>query len=154
MILTADQIKKAVSDKEIIIDPFNEGNLKSASYSFTLGNKFKKLKKVDFIDSKVKEQEFGEFEINEDGYLLRPGEFIICHTTETLKLGKNIACFLTMRGAKAQMGLDVLSGEIYCEPGSEGGWNGKLMLETTNKGPYPIKLFPGITIIKAIFMKV
>lgn len=154
MILTAEQIKKAVTDGDIRIEPFTEEHLKPASYSFTLGNKYKKLKKVEFVDSKVKQQEFEEFELGEDGYLLQPGEFIICHTAETLKLGKSIACFLTMRGAKAQMGLDALGGEIFCEPGSEGGWDGKLMLETVNRGPYPIKLFPGITIIKAIFMKV
>ena len=52
------------------------------------------------------------------------------------------------------MGLDALNGEIFCEPGSEGGWDGKLMLETTNKGPYPVKLFPGITIVKAVFIRV
>lgn len=153
MILNAEQIKKSVADGEIVIDLFNEENVKPASYSFTLGNKFKKLKKVEFINSKVKEQEFEEFELSKDGYLLQPGEFIICHTAETLKLGKNVACFLAMRGAKAQMGLDALNGEIFCEPGSEGGWNGKLMLETINKGPYPVKLFPGITIVKAIFVK-
>ncbi|OGZ69224.1 MAG: hypothetical protein A3D44_00865 [Candidatus Staskawiczbacteria bacterium RIFCSPHIGHO2_02_FULL_42_22] len=154
MILTNEEIKEAIVNGEMAIDPFDEENLKPASYSFTLGNKFKKLKKVEFLDSRIKEQEFEEFELNEDGYFLQPGEFIICHTAETLKLGKNIACFLTMRGAKAQMGIDALSGEIFCEPGSGGGWDGKLMLETTNKGPLPVKLFPGITIIKAVFMKV
>ncbi len=151
--LTAQEIKKAVANGEIIVDPFDEANLKPASYSFTLGNKFKKLKKKEFLDSKVKEQEFEEFELGEDGYLLQPGEFIICHTAETLKLAKNIACFLAMRGAKGQMGLDALGGEIFCEPGSEGGWDGKLMLEMTNKGPYPIKLFSGVTIVKAIFFR-
>lgn len=153
MILNSEEIQKAVANREIIIEPFDEEFLKPASYSFTLGSRFKRLKKVEFIDSKVKEPEFEEFELSEDGYLLQPGEFIICHTAETLKLGKNITCFLTMRGAKAQMGLDALGGEIFCEPSSEGGWNGKLMLETINKASYPIKLFPGITIIKAIFTK-
>lgn len=154
MILSTEQIKELVANGEIIIKPFDEKNLKAASYSFTLGNKFRKLKIKDFLDSTIKEQEFEEFEMGDGGYLLKPGEFIICHTAETLKLGKNTACFLTMRGAKAQMGLDALNGEIYCEPESEGGWEGKLMLEMVNKGPMPIKLIPGVTIVKAIFINI
>ena len=53
----------------------------------------------------------------------------------------------------AQAGLDALQCEIFCEPGSEGGWNGKLMLETSNRGPYPVKIFPGIKIIKGTFIQ-
>ena len=153
MILSAEQIKEAVGRKDIQINPFDEAMLKSGSYTFTLGNKFRKLRQQKFIDSRNKQTEFEEFEIGEEGYLLSPGEFIICHTAETLKLPKDICCFLTMRGAKAQIGIDALQGEIFCEPGSEGGWGGKLMLETSNRGPYPIKLYSGIPIIKAIFIK-
>lgn len=154
MLLTSEEIKRAVELREIIINPFNEGLLKASSYSFTLGNSFKKLKPIEFIDSRVKEQQFEIYEIGNDGYLLQPGEFIICHTNEQFMLSKNIACFLSMRGARAQTGLDALQCEIFCEPGSEGGWDGKLMLETSNKGPYPIKLFPDIIIIKGVFFKI
>jgi len=145
-----------MTDGEIEIKPFNLEMFKPGSYSFTLGNKFKKLKSdsvpIHVIDSRNKKQKFEEYEIASEGYELQPGEFIICQTAETLHLGPNIGCFLTMRGAKAQMGLDFLQSEIFCEPGSSGGWDGKLMLETTNRGPYPIRLFPGISVIKAIFV--
>ena len=47
-----------------------------------------------------------------------------------------------------------LIGSIFCEPGSEGRWNGRLMLETTNGSPYPVKLFPGVLIVKGIFIKI
>lgn len=153
MILNKEKIKEAVKSKEIIIDPFDDDLLKSASYTFLLGNKMRKLKPVEFIDSRTKIQEFEEFEMGKDGYLLKPGEFIICHTKERLKLSDTIACFLSMKGSPAQIGLDALTCEMFCEPGSEGGWEGKLMLETTNNGPYPIKLFLGIKIIKGIFVQ-
>jgi dCTP deaminase len=154
MILSAQEIKDGISAGLIEIGTFDEKMLKKGSYTFTLGNKFRKLKKVDVIDSRNKENEFEEFEIGKDGHLLQPGEFIICHTSETLRLSDNICCFLTMRGARAQAGIDALQCEIFCEPGSEGGWGGKLMLETSNRGPYPIKLFSGIPIIKAVFVGV
>jgi len=153
MILKKEEIIESVKEGKITISPFDENLLKNASYTFALGNKFKKLKSKEFIDSRIKTQDFEEFEITSEGYLIQPGEFIICHTEETLKLGNDVACFLSMKGAIAQAGLDALQCEIFCEPGSEGGWNGKLMLETSNRGPYPIKIFPGIKIIKGIFIK-
>lgn len=154
MILSAEQIKESVKNSEIVISPFDENFLKKGSYTFTLGNKFKKLRPIEFVDSRSKENQFDEFEIGGDGYLLQPGEFIICHTKETLKLSNVMCCFLTMRGARAQVGIDALQCEIFCEPGSEGGWDGKLMLETSNRGPYPVKLFADIPIIKAIFQRI
>jgi deoxycytidine triphosphate deaminase len=153
MFLSAEKITEAVKKGEITISPFDEKMLKKGSYTFTLGNTFRKLKQVEFIDSRSKELEFDEFTMGEEGYLLRSGEFIICHTAETLRLSDSIACILTMRGAAAQKGIDALQCEIYCEPGSEGGWDGKLMLETGNRGPCSVKLFAGIPIIKAVFVR-
>jgi|SRR3989344_228348 len=152
MILKKEEIKKAVQSGEITIDPFDKNMLKAGSYTFTLGNKFRKLKSKEFIDLRKDVQDFEEFEISEDGYMIQPGEFIICHTKEKLKLADTITCFLSMRGAVAQTGLDALHCEIFCEPG--GGWGGKLMLETTNRGPNPIKLFLGVKIIKGVFIKI
>ena len=51
MILSREKIIKAIQSKEIIIDPFDESSFKNASYTFTLGGKFRKLKPVEFIDS-------------------------------------------------------------------------------------------------------
>lgn len=158
MILSSSEIKKSLAAGEIAITPFDETLLKAASYTFTLGKGLRKLRlppaAVGFIDTRLDKQEFDEIEIGQDGYLLRPGEFVICHTEETFKLGNSVACFLSMRGARAQAGLDALQCEIFCEPGSEGGWKGRLMLEISNRGPYPVKLFPGTKIVKGIFIKV
>jgi len=154
MLLSGEQIKRTVDSGEILITPFDESFLKGASYAFTLGGKLKKLKQTKYIDTRNKNHDFEEFEIGEDGYLLQPGEFVICHTKEKLRLGPNIACFLSMKGSQAQAGLDALQCEIFCEPGSEGGWDGKLMLETSNRGPYPVKLFPGVKIVKGIFVRI
>lgn len=153
MILSAKEIRRSVEAGEICIHPFDEKFLKAASYSFTLGAKMRTLTASE-INSNDKKITFDEHDIPEGGYLLKPGEFIICHTAETVSLGEKVACFLSMRGIKAQMGLDALQCEIFCEPGSEGGWDGKLMLETSNRGPSPVRIFPGITIVKAIFIRV
>ncbi|MEK7124571.1 MAG: hypothetical protein AAB877_02725 [Patescibacteria group bacterium] len=138
---------------EITINPFDEKLLKAASYTFSLGKGFRKLRSTDVIDTQEKHSDFEEFEMDPEGYLLKPGEFIICHTQEILRLPDTIGCFLTMRGYLAQIGIDALQCEIFCEPGSHGGWDGKLMLETSNRGSYPVRLVPGIKVVKAIFLR-
>jgi deoxycytidine triphosphate deaminase len=157
MILSRDQIKKYIEAGEILISPFNEDLLKAASYTFTLGNKLKRLKAKEFIDSRQDGQEFEEVGIGPDGYLLQPGEFVVCQTAENFKLGRTVACLLSVRGSRAEMGLDFLQSELFCEPEPDSHKSpegGKLMLRTTNRGPYPVKLFPGIKTVKGIFFEV
>jgi len=151
--LSAQEIKRLVTSGELIISPFDEKLLKPASYTFSLGKGLKRPRSTGIIDAKEKHSDFEEFKMSLDGYVLKPGEFIICHTQEVLRLPDTIGCFLTMRGYLAQVGIDALQCEIFCEPGSQGGWDGKLMLETHNRGPYPVKLVPGIKTVKAIFIK-
>jgi deoxycytidine triphosphate deaminase len=153
MILRAEEIKKAINEGGIQINPFDENQLKNASYTFTLGSQYEKIKKVDFVDSR-EESEFEYFDIGEEGLILRSGDFAVLQTNESLKLSNNFACFLSMRGKRSQQGLDALSSAIFCEPGSEGGFGGPLSLEVVYHGEYPIKLFSGIKIVKAVFFKV
>lgn len=75
-------------------------------------------------------------------------------TKEIFKRNDSIACILSMRGSRAQAGLDALQSEFFCEPGSEGGWDERLTLVTSNRAPYPVKLFPGIKIVKGVFFRV
>lgn len=153
MVLSQEQIMAAILTGDIRIYPFDINLLKKASYTFTIGGKLRKLKANGHIDSRAAMHEFDEFEIGQSGYILQPHEFVICHTRETLQLSDQVCCFLTMRGARAQIGIDSLQGEIFCEPGSTGGWNGQLMLETTNNGPHPVRLFTGVAIVKAVFFR-
>jgi deoxycytidine triphosphate deaminase len=150
-ILSATEIRQAISDGEIVIDPFNELNLKPASYVFTLGDRYRRHSR-ETIDTRVKPSQFREFKLGQGGTTFGRGDFIIGHTQEILRLNKNMACFLSMRGACAQMGIDALRGEIFCEPGSEGGWEGKLMLEMMFSSL--IGLHPQIPIVKGIFFRV
>ena len=152
-ILSASEIKKAVADGEIVIDPFDETNLKPASYTFTLGECVRTVEPVRsvVIDSRA-EPKFREFKIEEDGHVFGPSAFAVFQTKEKLQLGENIACFLSMRGKCVQIGIDALRSEIFCEPGSKGGWDGRLMLETSFGAL--VRLFPGIPIVKAVFFRV
>ena len=149
MFLSGNQIKKAITNGDFIMSPFEPKNLNGASYTFTLGNKAKKLKKEMAIDARD-EPEFEEFAIDEGGYEIKPGEFAVFYTREKINLKGKYVCLLSTRATIAQMGLDVTQGSFLCEPDTDNPF----ALEITNKGPLPIRLYPGLKIVKGLFGQV
>ena len=138
MFLSSEQIKKAVKQSRLGIQPFSEKNLKPVSYTFTLGDILKNPNTGR------------EIRIPEKGYKLPPGEFIIGQTTEHVKLYGNYICFLSTRSSLAQQGIDVLQSSTVAEPDTDG----HLTVEITNHGPKKIILNRGMRIVKGIFSQV
>ncbi|MDO8590194.1 MAG: hypothetical protein Q7R69_02885 [bacterium] len=150
MVISEDKIRRAIEEKEISIQPFNGSLLKDVSYTFTLSNKFC-LPKVttEFIDARDS-IEFEEKVMPDEGYLLRPGEFIVCYTKEKVTLNNKFVCLISTRASLAQMGLNVTQGSFLT--GSD--TDNIFALETSNNGNLPIKLFPGMKIAKGVFLRV
>lgn len=86
--------------------------------------------------------------MDEQGYILAPGEFILAHTVELFNLPDNIACEFKLKSSAARIGLGhLLAG--HCDP----GWNGSVLtLELHNVSRYhSIHLHPGDKIGQMIF---
>ena len=86
--------------------------------------------------------------MDEQGYILAPGEFILAHTVELFNLPNNIACEFKLKSSAARIGLGhLLAG--HCDP----GWNGSVLtLELHNVSRYHIiHLHPGDKIGQMIF---
>lgn len=149
MVFSAKQLLILISKREIMIHPFINDNLTKAGYFFTLSNKVKIPIHTDCIDSREVLQ-FSEWEISEEGYELKPGKFALFLTNETISLNEKYVCFLSTRSTIAQMGLNVSQSSIFVEPNT----NNKFILEISNNGVLPVKLFAGIKIIKGIFMSI
>lgn len=146
MIISRNAIKEAVEKGDLVINPFNEENLKGASCSLTLSAKLLIPKKVSLLhisDSMERREIF----MDNDGFILNPGEFILGYTEEHLILNNKYACFLSVHGSCAQAGLNILLGSHFAEPDT----NNPQMLEIYNVGNSPIKLQKGMKIVKAIF---
>ena len=149
MILSRQKILDAVENNQIGIVPFVKENLKEASYTFTLGNKLKKLRASKELDSRT-DPNFDEVELSSEGYLLMPQEHILGATAESLSLKGRYACMLSTRATIAQMGLDVSQSSFYCEPDTDS----VITLEISNSSGIPIRLYLGIKIVKGIFTPV
>ncbi|MBI4121795.1 MAG: hypothetical protein HY461_00530 [Parcubacteria group bacterium] len=138
MFLSGRQIKAAVESGELIISPFSDGNLKPASYNFTLDNVLKNPVSGEAIS------------ISSDGYKLAPGAFILGRTKESVNLNNKFLCILGTRSSLAQQGIDVLQSSSIAEPDT----NGQLTLEITNRSSQPVMLVASERVVKAIFSRV
>ena len=148
MVLSDKDIKEYQTLGKIKITHFNEENLRSGSYSLTLGNTIYKLKQVTIIDVRDVKQEYDEFKLTDEGYVIQPGEFLLSKSKEHITLSDDIVGLLSTRGSRAQIGLNVLFSSLLLEPGT----NNHIALEILNASSIPIRIYPGIPMVKTIFL--
>lgn len=127
MILTGGQILQAHRNGDILVDPFDEGQLQPASYDLRVGAKAITVGADRLVD------------IDKSGYLsLRPGEFALITTREVLRLGPQYVARFGLRSKHARKGLIVTSG-----PQVDPGFHGPLHAGVTNLTARPIPLAYG-----------
>ena len=157
MILTRNEILKAVQTGDIVIDPFEESALDAASYDMTLYHQIRVfiegLNEIDLIEMA---QDAGTL-LNitriidvpaESYYLLKPGELVLGMTLEKLTLPPNIAGSLEGRSRFARMGLMVHVTASFLQPGIN---NTRQVFEIFNASRNAIKLRSGVRIAQVIF---
>ena len=149
MILSDSDIKKFLSSGDIKIDPLDQTMIKGGSYTFTLNNVLFIPKKQKVIDTKDTKVELDKIEIGETGFIINPGDFLLGQTKEKLSISQRLACILDARTTLARIGLNALQGSTFVEPGQAESHE---TLEITNIGKSPIKIYPGMKIVKGIFL--
>lgn len=89
--------------------------------------------------------------LDESGYRLRPGQFVLAHTMETFNLPNDICAEFKLKSSGARIGLENALA-TWCDP----GWHGsKLTLELTNLlNCHDILLRPGDRIGQMVFHRV
>ena len=82
MILTGEQIKYEVNNGKILLEPFNKNQLSTNSYDLRLSNKLVKTKTKIIDPFELVDTE--EVIINENGYELNTGEFVLGASLEII----------------------------------------------------------------------
>lgn len=149
MILSAQQIKQAVQEGNLGIDPFNEANIKGASFTFTLDTTIRCLEEGQVLRADTKPK-YIEHLIPDEGYVLEPDQFVLGFTKEKLTLNEKYGCLLSARGSCAQIGLSILLGSHFAEPDTDC----KQTLEIVNVSKSRILLFRDMAIVKGVFMPI
>lgn len=149
-ILSSVDIKKAMKNREIIIDPLPpEECFGPGSVDVALSNVFyvpkKKLPKMLDASKDSFEQMYDKIEADE--ITLKPGDCILAVTEERLILAPNICGWIQGRSRFARMGLTAHVASSFIQPGSQN----RQVLEIANLSKIPIKLSKGLRLCQIIF---
>lgn len=140
MILSDKTIMGLIAQKKIKIDPpCNPKDVRPVGIRLHLGKELLIPIGDQRIDLESKEEiKFDRISILKDGFVLKPGQFILGSTLERLQVPKDIVCHIEGRSTIARLGL-----AIHCTDGViDGNFEEArtVMLEMKNLGPFEIIL--------------
>ncbi len=124
MILTDRQIREAVENGDIKIEPFDDRQVQAATYDLRVGDQGATTSTKRRVD------------IKKDGFVqLAPGDFAVVVVFEKIELGAQYAARFGLRSKYARKGLIATTG-----PQIDPGYRGRLIIGLTNLTPKPVSL--------------
>ena len=124
MILSDHQITEYYKKGEILVDPFDEGQIQPASYDLRVGAQAVTTSSDGVIDLAAKKY-----------VVLKPGDFAIVISHEVIRLGPQYVARFGLRSSLARKGLIATTG-----PQIDPGFHGRLIIGITNLTPQDISI--------------
>ena len=153
MFLSDTDIKKALKEQKITIEPFREDQLQVASYDVTLGNEFEVTDRHQIQSADPANKIYPEtrkFEIDNDDYVvLHPGENMLGKQREFIGVDNEHLILLSGKSSLARIGLVVHNTAMLFNPGH----HFYPTFELVNNSNVPIILRPGMEIAQLLFAK-
>jgi dCTP deaminase len=151
MMLSNEDIRRALKAGQLVINPFQDEFVRAAGITLHLGaNLLKPLpgRVVDLKNNVV--PEYQEILIKENvPYELKPAEFVLGHTYQTVTVGQSLGFFIEGRSTLARLGLTIVQTAMMVYPGHR---DRTVTLELANHGPNSILLYPKMKIARvAVF---
>ena len=152
--LSESEILEFIRSKELIVEGLTPSHIQLGSIDLTLGNTVDVLSMPeDFVFDcsldveDILDQHTKEVSIK-DGYDLRPGEFVVGHSAEHIRMPKALNGIIVNRNSFARIGIDAGISQ-YINPGFEGN----KIIVIKNNSPFTIKIKPGIRICSLILFR-
>ena len=153
MILSDRDIRTAIADGTITIDPFDERCIQPSSVDLHVDSQFRVFanSRYPYIDVREEMPDLTELvEVKPDEpFILHPGEFVLGSTLERVALPDDLVARLEGKSSLGRLGLLIHSTAGYVDP----GWDGYLTLELSNVANLPITLYPGMKIGQISFFQ-
>ncbi len=154
MVLSDRTIREELDSGRIVIDPLGEGCIQPASVDLRLD--------ADLLEM-VPSEGYSFIDVREDAspltrsthipdpapYILRPGQFVLASTMETVELPDDVVARLEGKSSLGRLGLMIHSTAGYVDP----GWKGQLTLEISNVANVNITLYYGMRISQISFLR-
>ena len=141
MVLSDRDIRLALRQKRIIIEPMDDKDIQPASVDVHLDRKILVFRnsRRPFIDIHEDVSDLTEMVEIKDAvpFILHPGEFVLGSTVESIQLPSDLVARLEGKSSLGRIGLLIHSTAGYVDP----GWQGNLTLELSNVNNLPITLY-------------
>ncbi len=145
MIFSDKKILKSISDKQIIIEPFDLLCLGTNSYDVHLGE-WLALYDDAILDAK-KHNTISHFQIPEEGYVLQPGKLYLGVTLEYTET-HNAVPFLEGKSSTGRLGIDIHATAGKGDVGFCNHWTLEISCVL------PVRIYAGMPIGQLIYFKV
>jgi dCTP deaminase len=146
MILSDVDIRKAIANGQIGIEPFDEADVQPSSVDLHTDGLFRIFSnhRYPLIDVKAPMEDLTTLvEVsNGNPFILHPGEFVLGSTSEYIRLPSDLVARLEGKSSLGRLGLLIHSTAGVVDPGFEG----HLTLELSNVANLPITIYPGMKI--------
>lgn len=130
------------------------GNIKDVaepSFTLNLGNKIYFYQEDIILDINDKNSIVTlEKTLDETGYILEPGEFILMNSLEKVKMPDNYLGYIVTRSALAKIGLQ----SHLCSPHIDPKADLHITFEIKNNSNNKIRIYPGMSFAKVYLFKV
>jgi|SRR3989344_35576 len=155
MILSDRDIKAKLDSGDIKITPMPDLGvaLGTMSVDFRLGHEFMVYKRTEqpYIDVRQPDTLENLTELirknNDEAFTIHPGEFVLANTIERLEIPNDLAGRLEGKSSLGRLGIVIHSTAGKFDP----GFMGNPVLELSNIGVVPVKLYPGMRICQFVF---
>lgn len=151
MILSDSTIKEYIAAGKIIILPeFRAEDVRPAGVRLHLAADLLVPRPGQTIDIAARQDpDFDKITMDENGYVLKPGAFVLGSTSELYRVPRNMVCTIDGRSSIARVGL-----AIYCTSQvADGNYEepATTVLEIHNVGPFNIVLKPQAPVGMLVF---
>lgn len=151
------QIRKYVESGKLGITPFNIEQINPNSYDLRLADEFVRYRDFIEIDEDYNTTIIDPYNpdtinyeletVESETYIIKPYEFILARTVETVSLPDDICAQVGGKSSLARIGLSVHQTAGF----GDAGFSGTYTLELFNANRRPIKLYAGMKIAQIMF---
>ncbi len=145
MILSDVDIKKAISDGEIVIDPISDDTIRENGVDLRFGNEIVRIKSNEQYDTHASDSDKFIRERG-DSFVINPNEHILVLIKEYIKLSPSLIGFVNLRSTYARLGMLIPPTII------DAGFGGNLTIGLFGSS-MPVKIYAGDRFIHVIFGK-
>ena len=151
MQLSDNTINEKLDSGDIVITPLDRNNIQPASVDLLLSPAIDVYYNFElpYVDLRNVDPEMTKriHMLEDEPFILHPGEFVLASTNEWIEIPDYIAARLEGKSSLARLGLVIHSTAGYVDP----GWKGNLTMELSNHLRLPITLYPKMKICQITF---